>query len=87
MTDDCTSPDIRGFKEIREWIDVDGHEVRSEMKDVGEILNRAEKLVDVKGSKKGESKWKPKNGNDDDTVEPIREESASPSGGTRKEIH
>ncbi len=88
MTDGCISPGNRGFKEIREWIDDDGREVRSEVKDVGEILNRAEKLADKKGGKKGESKWKPENGNGD-TVEPIKEESvaASPSGETRKEIH
>eukprot|EP01084_Bolivina_argentea_P246011 411796_1 len=81
MTDGCISPGNRGFKEIREWIDDDGREVRSEVKDVGEILNRAEKLADKKGGKKGESKWKPENGNGD-TVEPIKEESvaASPSG-------
>ncbi len=88
MTDGCLSPSNGGFKEIREWLDDDRREVRSEVKDVGEILSRAEKLADEKGDKKGESKRKPENRNGD-TVELIKEESAvaSPSGETRKEIH
>ncbi len=93
MTDGCISPGNRGFKEIREWIDEDGREIRPEVKDVGEILNRAEKLADEKGGKKkGESKWKqpPANGSNGDIVESsLGEKSASSSGEreTRKEIH
>ncbi len=80
MTDGSISPGNRGFKEIREWIDENGREVGSEVNDVGEILNRAEKLADEKRDKeKGESKWKqqPMNG---DIVEPLGEKLASSSG-------